>query len=193
MAISEKTYRQVALEDPTGRWELSCGHLRSKPAMTNAHLYVTELLIDALSAQMDWLQHWVAKDAPRLRTSTGSYYVPDVCIFPRALLEHAFRAGPRRFQVFDEPMPFVAEVWSPNTGDYDVETKIAEYQRRGDLEIWRLHPYEKTVRRWIRRPDGSYTESLLSSGIIQLAALPSVSIEIESLFGQDTDDEPRDQ
>ncbi len=147
MPVSEKTYREVALEDPEGRWELSCGHLRSKPAMTYAHLYVAELLMDALSDQTDRREYRVATDAPRLRSSTGNYDTPDVCAFPRALLDQAFRENPRRFQVFDEPMPLVAEVWSPATSDYDVETKIPEYRRRGYLAIWVLHPYGMTVTR----------------------------------------------
>jgi Uma2 family endonuclease len=188
MAISEMTYRQVVLEDPTGKWELSCGQLRSKPAVTSAHEYVFELLADALRDQVDRRVYLVRIDGPRLRTSTGNYYLPDVCVYPRRLLEQAFRDAPRKLLVFEEPMPFVAEVWSPATGDYDVETKIPEYQRRGDIEIWLLHPYDKTVRRWIRQPDGSYAESLLRGGVVQLAALPEVRVEIGALFGQDTDD-----
>ncbi|MEP6871059.1 MAG: hypothetical protein ABI939_04320 [Anaerolineaceae bacterium] len=33
------------------------------------------------------------------------------------------------------PLPFVAEVWLPSTGEYDVDEKFPQYQRRGDLEI----------------------------------------------------------
>ena len=80
-------------------------------------------------------------------------------------------------------MPLVVEVWSPSTGDYDVEEKLREYQRRGDLEIWRIHPYERTLTRWQRQPDGSYQESLIRTGSVHPAALPAVSIELDSLFG----------
>ena len=80
-------------------------------------------------------------------------------------------------------MPLVVEVWSPSTGDYDVEEKLPEYQRRGDLEIWRLHPYDKTLIRWVQQPDGSYADSLLRGGSVQPAALPGVSIQLDSLFG----------
>ena len=48
-------------------------------------------------------------------------------------------------EVYDAPLPLVVEIWSPSTGEFDVTTKLLEYQRRGDLEIWRLHPYERTL------------------------------------------------
>jgi Uma2 family endonuclease len=43
-------------------------------------------------------------------------------------------------ELYVEPLPLVVEVWSPSTGQYDVDEKLPEYQRRGDLEIWRFHP-----------------------------------------------------
>ena len=49
----------------------------------------------------------------------------------------------RSLEVYEGPLPLVVEVWSASTGNYDVESKLLEYQRRGDLEIWRLHPYER--------------------------------------------------
>jgi len=91
-------------------------------------------------------------------------------------------ATPATFEVYAEPMPLVVEVWSPSTGDDDVDTRIPEYQQRGDLEIWRIHPYERTLRAWRRQPDGSYAELFVVGGIIEPAFLPNVRIEIESLF-----------
>jgi Uma2 family endonuclease len=73
-------------------------------------------------------------------------------------------------------------VWSPSTGDYDVDTKIPVYQRRGDLEIWRIHPYERTVTRWVRQADGSYEETNHDGGIIPLSALSAVTIDLDALF-----------
>ena len=37
MAISERTFQQLALEDPSGHWELHCGQLRQKPPMSAEH------------------------------------------------------------------------------------------------------------------------------------------------------------
>jgi Uma2 family endonuclease len=79
-------------------------------------------------------------------------------------------------------MPFVAEVWSPSTGRYDVDTKLPAYQRRGDREIWRLHPYERTLSVWQRQPDGSYREFIHHGGLVPVASLPGVAIDLDALF-----------
>ena len=76
----------------------------------------------------------------------------------------------------------LAEVWSPSTGEYDVDDKFPEYQRRGDLEIWRVHPYEKTIIAWRRRADGTYSETRYTSGAVPVESLPGVSVVLESLF-----------
>jgi Uma2 family endonuclease len=182
MPIREKTYRRVSLEDPTGHWGLACGRLRSKPGMTTEHYDLIRRLARRLILQLNEREYDVGMDGPRLRLSTGSYYLPDVCVIPRAFIEQQRREAPRRLEVYDQPMPLVVEVWSPSTGDYDVEAKLREYQRRGDLESWRLHPYEKTLTRWLRRPDGSYEELLVRRGIVQPAALLVVGIDLDTLF-----------
>jgi Uma2 family endonuclease len=182
MANSEKDYLKLALDDPQGRWEYVCGRARKKPDMTAEHNREQFRLARRLMLQLNEDEYEVRMNTPRVHVSTGSYYLPDVCVVPAGFVERKLREAPRRLEVYHEPMPFVAEVWSPSTGDYDVEKKIPEYQRRGDAEIWRVHPYEKTVTRWIRQPDGSYGESVLRTGSVQLAALPGVTIEIESLF-----------
>jgi Uma2 family endonuclease len=74
------------------------------------------------------------------------------------------------------------EIWPRSTGDYDVEEKLPEYQRRGDLEIWRLHPYERTLTAWRRQPDGSYTETIYTGGVVHPVALPGVAIDLDALF-----------
>ena len=50
-------------------------------------------------------------------------------------------AGRPVLAILPDPLPLVAEVWSPSTGDYDIDTTAPVYQRRGDLEIWRIHPF----------------------------------------------------
>jgi len=83
---------------------------------------------------------------------------------------------------YEDPVPLVVEVWSPSTGDYDVEEKLREYQRRGDVEIWRIHPYEHTLTVWRLQTDGNYSETLSRAGQVQLAALPNASIDLDALF-----------
>jgi Uma2 family endonuclease len=79
-------------------------------------------------------------------------------------------------------LPLVVEVWSPSTGGYDIDAKIPEYRRRGDLEIWRLHPFEKTLTAWGRQPDGSYTKRVFQGGTVQPVGLPNVTIDLDALF-----------
>jgi Uma2 family endonuclease len=59
---------------------------------------------------------------------------------------------------------------------------VPVYQQRGDLEIWRIHPYERTLTSWIRQADGSYLETTDREGVIHPVALPSVTIDIDELF-----------
>jgi Uma2 family endonuclease len=181
MPISEATYERVALEDPSGGWELVCGRLRNKPAMTTEHNSVIRMLQYYLQRQLDVHEYIVCTDNGRLRVSTGSYYVPDLFVLPRAF-ERRLRERPGTFEVYDDPMPLVAEVWSPSTGDYDVEEKLREYQRRGDLEIWRIHPYDRTLTAWRRQAGGSYIETVQRGGTVQPVALPGVTLELDRLF-----------
>ena len=182
MPVSEQTYERVALEDPDGHWELVCGRLRRKPGMTFEHYGAARMLVHLLNLQLDVRDFVIDKDGPRLRISTGTYFIPDVCVISRTLFERRRQELPRGFEMYEEPMPLVVEVWSPSTGEYDVEEKLREYQWRGDLEIWRIHPYEKTLTRWQHQPDGSYHESSQRGGAARPATLPNVSIDLNSLF-----------
>jgi Uma2 family endonuclease len=116
-----------------------------------------------------------------VRRSPENYFIPDVFVFPLPLAE-SFRQRSDVLESYDEPLPLVVEIWSPSTGDYDVGTKLAEYKRRGDLEIWLIHPFERTLTAWRRQPDGSYTESYYTSGTVQLVALSNVTINLDVLF-----------
>ena len=183
MPVSEETFERVALEDPEGRWELICGKLREKPAMTTEHGYVVQELDYQLSSQLDLGRYSIRTDPLRLRAPSGSHNMPDLCVVPRASLRRVLSERRRRLEVHEEPMPFVVEVWSPSTGRRDRDTKIADYRSRGDGEIWLVHPRARTVRAWRRQPDGSYAETLREGGRVQLATLPGVTIDVDSLFG----------
>ena len=183
MVVTAKTFEQVALEDPDGRWELDHGCLRRKPQMTLDHDWLTESLTGALTRQLDRSEYRVYTNAGRLRVSTGSFYIPDVTVIPASYIRQArLERGGDRLQILDRPLPLVVEVWSPSTGEYDVETKLREYQLRRDEEIWRLHPYDHTLTAWRLQPDGTYTETVYTHGIVELHALPGVSIDFDALF-----------
>ena len=89
---------------------------------------------------------------------------------------------PRDLGAYAEPLPFVAEVWSPTTGNYDIAAKLPSYRARGDLEIWFVHPCEDTLTAWRRQPDGGYTETLSTGGIVSVASLPGVAIDLDDLL-----------
>jgi Uma2 family endonuclease len=177
MPISFETYKRVALEDPTGGWELVCGKLREKPPMTMKHGETSRRLHTFMGRQLDWRQWSIGET--RLRISTGTYYIPDLTVLPSALVA---TLKPDEFEVYEDPVPLVVEVWSPSTGDYDVDDKLPEYQLRGDLEIWRIHPYARTLTAWRRQPDGTYIEQIHREGIVRPASLPGVSIDLAELF-----------
>lgn len=182
MVISAKTYERVALEDPDGFWELDCSRLRQKPGMTYEHVWTMGELVRELLRQLPPREFMVFMNEPRLRISSGSYYIPDVTVVPRALIEQARRERGGRLAVFEAPMPLVVEVWSTSTGQYDVDTKLGEYQRRRDAEIWRLHPYDRTLIAWRLQAGGSYSETMYHEGVIEPIALPNVRIELAALF-----------
>ena len=180
MPVTEQTYRQLALEDPEGHWELHCGYLRRKPGMSYDHNRVATRLFRQLDRQLDENDFDIRTNAGHVRLSSQSYYIPDVFVIPMALERP--HLGVYALEVYDAPLPLVVEVCSPSTGDFDVETKLQEYQRRGDREIWRIHPYDHTLTAWRRQPDGSYTETVYRAGSVQPVALPDVTIDLESLF-----------
>ena len=182
MPVSEQTFRQIALEDPTGHWELHCGSLRQKPGMTLEHNSIMSELHGTIWHQIDRTQFQVRSNAGHVRHTAQNYFIPDVCVIPTALQEPL--RGTRTLEAYDAPLPLVVEIWSPSTGDYDIETKLREYQRRGDLEIWRIHPYDHTLTAWRRQQDGSYRESEYKTGSVQPIALPNVTIDLDVLFAQ---------
>ncbi|MCC7363704.1 MAG: Uma2 family endonuclease [Dehalococcoidia bacterium] len=182
MPVSEETYRAVSLEDGETTWELVCGRLRAKPAMTHAHNDVTAELAFILRRQLDRSQYRVRVDGSRARVATGTWFVPDVAVVP-AELTTPHMGEQSVLEAYSEALPLVVEVWSPSTGEYDVDTKLPEYRRRGDVEIWRVHPYERTVTTWRRQPSGEYAETRYAgTDIVPVASLPGVEVRLAELF-----------
>jgi Uma2 family endonuclease len=131
----------------------------------------------------------VRVDAGRTCRSPSHYYIPDVIVIPIDSVRRGL-AETYALEAYAEPLPLIVEVWSPSTDDYDVDSKLPEYQRRGDLEIWRIHPYDRTLIAWVRQDDGSYSEALYRGGIVRPVALPNVAIGLDALF-QAPGPEPR--
>jgi Uma2 family endonuclease len=178
--VTEQAFRKLALEDPNGLWEFHCGQARQKPGMSAAHNQTMSLLFGFLFQQLDRTQYAVRANAGHVRRSADRYYIPDVYVVPMELVLP--QLGERDLETFDAPLPLVVEIWSPSTGSYDVNAKLIEYQARGDLEIWLVHPYERSVRSWARQPDGTYQETVDRGGIVRPIALPGVAVDLDALF-----------
>jgi Uma2 family endonuclease len=181
MRTSENEYQEITEVDHVRHWELLDGHLREKPGLTWEAAELVSVLSSLLFNQLDRREYRV-RIIGRVRRP-GTILRPGVCVVPTPFGEE-FRGRPDVPAIFSEPLPLVVDVWSRSTGDYDVDVKVPIYQRRGDLEIWRIHPYDQTVTVWRRQEDGSYDESVYRDGIIRLAAVPSVTIEVEQLFDE---------
>ena len=180
MPVSEATYRRLAEEDFESGWELVCGELRRKPGMTLFHNSISRDVSRALQATLPLDDYEVAYNQARLRLHAGTYYVPDVVVIPTAFMPaHLDETG---VEAYPEPMPLVVEIWSPSTGGYDVETKLVDYQQRGDAEIWRIDPRDRSVTSWVRGAGGSYTMRRYIRGSIRLSALPGVEIVLAAIF-----------
>ena len=178
--ISEAAYEEFVLSGVEGLWELHDGILVEKPGMSWEHSTVTSLLVVLLQNQLDLREYRVLAES-RVRRPEATVFRPDVMVVPTRFGD-PFRGKPRTLAIFPDPLPLVVEVWSASTGAYDVDTKIPVYQQRGDLEIWRIHPYEHTLTSWVRQPDGSYQETTYRGGVVSLAALPGVEIDLDRLL-----------
>jgi Uma2 family endonuclease len=181
MPVSEETFKRISLEDPDGRWELDGGCLRQKPEMTFEHNQAQVMIGRGLLAQLDPRAFVVRIDNSLVRRSASRFYIPDVMVVALETARRLF-PNPGMWEVYPEPVLLVVEVWSPSTGRYDLTRKLSQYQRRGDAEIWLLHPYEETLRTWQRQPDGRYAEAIHRGGIVKPIALPNVSIDLGEIF-----------
>jgi Uma2 family endonuclease len=180
MPVSERTFLELALQEPN-QWELYCGEPRRKPPMTLEHNDVGFELAFRLRLQLDRSQYHVRHESGHVRRTAENYYIPDVMVIPTELTV-PLRGQPNMLEAYDAPLPLVVEVWSPSTGAYDADSKLPEYQRRGDLEIWRIHPFDRTLTAWRRQSDGSYIESHFTGGAVQPVALSNVTIDLDTLF-----------
>jgi Uma2 family endonuclease len=178
--MSERDYIAFVETGIDGAWELHDGKLVEKPGVTWQHGDIIERLGYLLRHQLDWNSYRVRENEGRLRKPKDTIFIPDIAVIPTAYgAEFRDRLV---LAILAHPLPLVVEVWSPSTGDYDIDTKIPIYQLRGDLEIWRIHPYERTLTRWVRQPDGTYAESIHRGGSVSPVALPSVVIDLDALF-----------
>jgi Uma2 family endonuclease len=180
MTITEEEYLKLALEEVDEQWELHCGVPVRKPGMTAPHNRTIYRLGGMLYQQLDPSRFEARVNAGRVRRAADRYYIPDLMVMPIEVVQPQLEGMALEF--YATSLPLVVEIWSPSTGDYDVRVKLADYQRRGDLEIWFVHPYERTLAAWVRQADGLYQETIYRGGKVRPSALPGVEIDLESLF-----------
>src|SRR5215211_537625 len=182
MPVSEETYKRISLEDPDGHWELHDGCLVQKPIMTLEHNDVQTALAQQLLAQLSLTEFVLRMDNTVVRRSETRYYIPDLMVVSRDVARREF-PEPRTWEAYTQPLLLVVEVWSPSTGRYDLTEKLAQYQQRGDVEIWLIHPYDKILRMWRRQPDGGYSEEpVATGGVIEPIGLPGVRVDLDAIL-----------
>ena len=179
--MSEDAYQQFVLTGVEGAWSLHEGRLVEKPGVTWEHGDIVAFLGHSLLRQLDWSEYQARFNEGRVCKPAETIFIPDLLVVPTAYGQ-PFRGRPGTLAIFSDPLPLVVEVWSPSTGHYDVDTRLPVYQQRGDLEIWRIHPYERTLTSWQRQPDQSYRETLHRRGTITPTALPQVMIDLDTLW-----------
>ncbi|MBA3450056.1 MAG: Uma2 family endonuclease [Chloroflexia bacterium] len=177
--LSEQAYRELALNEEDRFWELWDGVPVEKPWMSIEHNAVALYLGVALANQLDRRLYRITVNGDRARPSPRNSYIPDVIAISAAYQDPLDR---RALGIYTDPLPLVVEVWSPTTGDYDIEAKLPVYRTRGDLEIWFIYPYERTLTARRRQPDSTYTEERYKGGIVPVASLPGVSIDLDALL-----------
>ena len=116
--------------------------------MTWEHNRVAWRLGFRLQQQLDLDQFEVRVDAGHVRRSETEYFIPDVMVIPLDQARATFTA-PGMTALYPWPLPLVVEVWSPSTGGNDMSTKLPEYQRRGDAEIWLFHVRRRVLTAWV--------------------------------------------
>jgi Uma2 family endonuclease len=181
MQVSERTYEEIAAAYPGRKIEIYDGEVRERPIMSIGHNRMESKLFLRLATQLEGTSFEVRMSQAPVRRSDRNYYLPDIYVVPRSPSDKPLST----YEVFTDPLPFIAEIWSPSTGRYDIDAKLPQYRARGDLEIWRLHPFEKSLRMWRRTGTGDYNELTAGSGIIELHALPGVRIDLDDLFNLD--------
>lgn len=173
------TYERLVAEDPAFEdVELFDGIPVEKPAMSWFHGDLGLELTFVLRLQVDPLSYRLRSNHARLALpGSDNYYIPDL-----ALIFNNPPPSLRELDLHREPVPLVVEIWSPKTGSYDAAVKLPGYRLRGDAEVWWLDLRDPSLTRWLRRPDGGYDEEVHRAGVVELAAVTGVKVDLDALF-----------
>jgi Uma2 family endonuclease len=181
--ISEQEYRELALNEEDRLWQLWDGVPVEKPGMSFDHDRIAAYLGAMLINQLDRREYVVNVNGGKARRSERYYFIPDVVVIP-ATYGQSLRGDPRGFNAHVQPLPLVVEVWSRTTGAYDFAVKLQAFRERGDVEIRFIQPYVRTLTAWRRQPNGSYMEETYQGGVVTIASLPGVAIDLDALWDE---------
>jgi len=142
MTMTEQAFRQLALEDPAGHWELDCGDPYRKPGMTLEH---NDLMIEfagRLWQQTDPDRFRARVNAGHVRISPGRYFIPGVFVMPVALRE-PWR-GTRQLEPHEDPFPSSSRSGRPRPA---ATTSRSSHASIGDAPTWRsgAFTYERRI------------------------------------------------
>lgn len=148
--------------------------------MSSTHEDIGAYLSQLLQSQLDRKEWRLSVNGAKTRISGSTYFIPDVVVVPAASVIE-FRDDPHHLAAHAEPLPLVVEVWSRPTGTYDFERKPTSYRERGDLEIWYIHPYHRTLTVWRLLQNGTYSTHLFTGGKVAVSSLPGGEIGLDAL------------
>lgn len=168
------------------RYELINGiaYVKEPPAPTRFHQELVGELHYQVKLALEG-QRWRAYVAPfdvRLPKAGEADDLIDTVVQPDVLIvsdrhkldDHGMRGAP----------DWIAEVLSPTTARHDQLVKIPVYERAGVLEVWLVHPIERTLTVY-RLGNGRYERPNVFElkGRTAIGALPGVSIDLDRLTG----------
>ena len=131
--MSEETYRQFALGDPQGQWELYRGQLREKPGMSVEHGGVTDNLLAFLYGQLDRNEYRIRTTHARLRRSADTYYIPDIVVIPTPVVQ-ALLDQPGSLDAYPSRYPWSSKFGRPRQ---DGMTSMRSCRTISSAAIWK--------------------------------------------------------
>jgi Uma2 family endonuclease len=170
--LTVRDYYLLAREghmDPSERTELVDGQIISMLPIGFGHSDVQAKLLTQLYRQQDLQRFRIWPGGLRI-SDTGERY-PDISLI---------RPG-----VTDQPSPsdlFLLIEIADTSLAYDLTEKKNEYEKAGVREYWVVDVTDKTVFVFQMEQDHYATLGAKSTGVLQLRALPEVTIEISDLF-----------
>lgn len=101
---------------------------------------------------------------------------------------------PRRPKRINFAPDLVVEVLSPSTTAFDLETKRADYERKGVLEYWIVDPQNGAVT-FLRLKRGRYVETKPVRGRFDSEAVPGFRLDLKAVrnASEDTQGDLGDQ